>query len=73
MLNRVYYGFIGTEDKNLTSYEEIKGNAKGFICDSSAVQGKSYTLKNKGYYKFLVIITLSNGKTVELVYTIENK
>ena len=40
--------------------------------DSAAKQGKTYTLKNKGYYKFLVLATLSNGKAVELVYTVYN-
>jgi hypothetical protein len=71
-LNRIYYGYIGEVDKEITNYEQLKANSTGFTGDSSAVQGKSYTLKNKGYYKFLVLATLSNGKTVELVYTINN-
>ena len=71
-LTRLYYGYVGTEDVTVTTYAELRAAAKSFVGDASPVHGKTYNMGNEGYYKFLVIATLSNGRTIEIMYTIHN-
>ena len=71
--NRIYWGYIGRNDIEYTTYEEFKTLCgSSFSADFSIKDGDKYVLNETGYYRFVVRYTLSNSKVVDVVYTIEN-
>jgi len=71
--NRVYWGCIGQDNVEYTTYEDFKTLCgSSFSADFSVKNGDKYAMNEAGYYRFVVRYTLTNGKVIDVVYTIEN-
>ncbi len=80
-VSKLYYGYVGTEAKTITNYDEFVAAVADRTGDWDVKNGESYTFTQKGYYAFCVNYTtkcLINGNentpvTYDIIYIIENK
>lgn len=70
-VRRVYYGWLGQEDKLYTDWETFKANVGDtFIPDYAPKEGSSYALEKAGYYQF--VVNYLNGKRrADLAFTVK--
>ena len=72
-VKKMYVGFAGSEDAEVTTWDEYKSATPNRYCVTSPADESQYTLKNDGYYK--IVVNYSDGnKTKDVYYTfkIEN-
>ena len=78
-VNKLYYGYIGTDATGVVDYDTLKAAAGTLTGDWTMKTGRTYNLTKKGYYGFCVNYTMEsfiNGGftnvTYDIIYIVEN-
>ncbi len=73
-VTKLYYGKYGDSFEQYVWFNDFWGKALGtktYVVDFGVTYGEQYKLPLKGFYNFVIVYNDANGKSCEVVYTVE--